>query len=96
MHQDFFEFKPTHKVFLAANHKPVIRGTDHAIWRRIRLIPFAVTIPESEQIPLAEMLDTLKQEWPGILAWAVEGCLAPWIKVHMVHYPRSVTPPTQC
>jgi putative DNA primase/helicase len=76
MRQDFFEFYPTHKIFLAANHKPIIRGTDLAIWRRIRLIPFEVVIPEPERIPLAKMLAMLKLEWPGILAWAVRGCLA--------------------
>jgi putative DNA primase/helicase len=49
LHGEFFEFVPTLKVFLAVNHKPVIRGTDHAIWRRVRLIPFEVTIPDEEQ-----------------------------------------------
>ena len=49
LHREFFEFKPTFKIFLAVNHKPRIKGTDHAIWRRIRLIPFTVTIPEEEQ-----------------------------------------------
>lgn len=75
MRQDFFSFKPTHKLFLAANHKPIIRGTDYAIWRRIRLIPFEVTIPETERIPLREVLTTFKKEGAGILAWAVRGCL---------------------
>jgi putative DNA primase/helicase len=74
MRQDFFEFAPTFKIFLAANHKPMIRGTDHAIWRRIKLIPFAVTIPEEEQDK--ELLSKLRAELPGILAWAVRGCLA--------------------
>ncbi len=73
MRQDFFEFDPTFKIFLAANHKPVIKGTDHAIWRRIKLIPFEVTIPEEEQDK--ELLDKLRAEMPGILAWAVRGCL---------------------
>jgi putative DNA primase/helicase len=49
MRTDFFQWTPTHKLFLAANHKPEIRGTDYAIWRRIRLIPFTVTIPEDER-----------------------------------------------
>ncbi len=48
MHRDFFEFDPTHKVLLAANHKPAVRGTDHAIWRRIKLIPFGVRFTENE------------------------------------------------
>jgi putative DNA primase/helicase len=74
MFQDFFEFEPTHKIFLAANHKPTIRGTDHAIWRRICLIPFAVTIPEQEQDK--QLTEKLRAEFPGILRWAVQGCLA--------------------
>lgn len=49
MRQDFFEFEPTHTLFLVANHRPIVRGTDHAIWRRLRLIPFTVTIPPEEQ-----------------------------------------------
>jgi putative DNA primase/helicase len=51
MREDFWEFAPTHKVFLAANHKPVVRGTDHAIWRRIKLVPFDVVIPKGNRIP---------------------------------------------
>ena len=70
---EYFEFVPNFKIWLAANHKPVIRGDDYAIWRRIRLIPFAVTIsPEEKDGKLPEKL---KAEYPGILAWAVEGCL---------------------
>lgn len=71
--KEYFEFRPTFKVWLAANHKPVIRGTDHGIWRRIRLIPFIVTIPENERDP--DLGEKLKAELPGILAWAVKGCL---------------------
>jgi putative DNA primase/helicase len=73
MRQDFFEFDPTHKVLLAANHKPVIRGTDHAIWRRIKLIPFEIVIPNEEQDK--NLPEKLRAELPGILAWAVRGCL---------------------
>ena len=78
MRHDFFEFDPQHKIFLAANHKPVIRGTDYAIWRRIRMIPFGVTIPPAEQDP--NLGDKLRAELPGILAWAVRGCLE-WQRV---------------
>lgn len=72
--QESFEFQPQFKIWLAANHKPEIRGSDYAIWRRIRLIPFNVTIPEKERNPKLDM--ELREELPGILAWAVEGCLA--------------------
>lgn len=74
MREDFWQFKPTHKIWIAGNHKPVIRGTDHAIWRRIRLIPFTVTIPPEEQDP--KLPDALIEELPGILNWALAGCLA--------------------
>jgi putative DNA primase/helicase len=73
MRQDFFEFLPTHKLFLAANHKPVVRGTDLAAWRRIKLVPFTVTIPDQEKDKT--LPNKLKGELPGILAWAVRGCL---------------------
>lgn len=72
MYRDFFEFEPTFKIWLAANYKPVIRGTDHAIWRRIRLIPFEITIPEEEQDK--NLTEKLILELPGILNWAIEGC----------------------
>jgi putative DNA primase/helicase len=73
MRQDFYEFAPTHKLWLMANHKPVVRGADIAIWRRILLIPFAVTIPEDERDPYLDQ--RLQAEMPGILRWALEGCL---------------------
>ena len=73
MREDFFQFSPTHKLFLIANHKPVIRGTDYAIWRRIRLIPFDVSIPDNERDP--KLPEKLRAESSGILAWAVRGCL---------------------
>jgi len=73
MRQDFFDFTPSHKLFMAVNHRPEIQGTDKGIWRRIRLIPFEVEIPEKQQDP--KLLDKLIEEAPGILAWAVRGCL---------------------
>lgn len=74
MREDYWEFEPTHKLWIAANHKPVVRGTDYAIWRRIKLIPFTVTIPEEEKDE--NLRQKLLREGPGILRWAVEGCLA--------------------
>jgi putative DNA primase/helicase len=73
MRQDFFEFTPSHKIILAANHRPAVRGTDHAVWRRIKMVPFTVTIPEEEKDKA--LPEKLKAELPGILAWAVRGCL---------------------
>jgi putative DNA primase/helicase len=74
MRQDFFEFDPTHHVVLVTNHKPIVRGQDHAIWRRLRLVPFTVTFDESEQDK--ELPQKLRAEMSGILNWAIEGCLA--------------------
>lgn len=68
-----FEYTPTFKVWLAVNHLPVIRGTDLAIWERIRRIPFRVTIPKPERDK--RLLEKLLRELPGILNWAIEGCL---------------------
>ncbi len=73
MRQDFWEFEPTHKPFMAVNHKPVVRGMDVGIWRRIRLIPFTETIAPEEQDK--KLPAKLRKELSGILAWAVEGCL---------------------
>ncbi len=73
MRQDFWEFAPTHKVFMAVNHKPQVKGNDTAIWRRIRLIPFTETIPPAEQDK--KLPEKLRAELPGILRWVVEGCL---------------------
>jgi len=74
MRAEFFDFVPAFKLWLATNHKPTVRGTDRAIWRRIRLIPFTVTIPEAERDK--HLKEKLRAEHPGILQWAVEGCLA--------------------
>jgi putative DNA primase/helicase len=74
LYREIFEFKPTFKVWLATNHLPEIRGTDDAIWRRLRTIPFKVTIPEAERD--GELVEKLACELPGILRWAVDGCRA--------------------
>jgi putative DNA primase/helicase len=73
LYRQHFEFEPTFKVVIATNNRPIIRGTDEAIWRRIRLVPFAVTIPPEERD--RELPDKLQTEREGILAWAVRGCL---------------------
>ena len=76
MHEDFWSFDPTHKIWLSTNHRPEIKGTDYAIWRRVRLIPFAVQFSdESEPRKDPDMEARLLAELPGILAWAIRGCL---------------------
>lgn len=83
MREDFWEFDATHKIFLATNHLPRIAGTDHGIWRRVCVVPFNVKFwnPAKQETgpPELEADKTLPgklaAEMPGILAWAVRGCL---------------------
>ena len=74
MRQDFFTFTPQFKLIIAGNHKPGLRSVDDAIRRRFNLIPFAVRISAEERD--RELSEKLRAEWPGILAWAVDGCLS--------------------
>jgi phage/plasmid-associated DNA primase len=73
MREDLWEFDPTHTVIVAANHKPEVRGTDKGIWRRIKIVPWEVVIPDSERDP--KLPEKLERELEGILAWCVQGCL---------------------
>ncbi|GHU62743.1 hypothetical protein FACS189445_5870 [Spirochaetia bacterium] len=71
LYGEYFDFIPTFKIFMASNHKPVIKGTDDGIWRRIKLIPFTTTIaPERQDKHLEQKL---LEEKPGILNWLIEG-----------------------
>jgi putative DNA primase/helicase len=72
LYNEYFEYKPGFKLFIAANHRPEIRGTDNGIWRRIHLVPFNMTIG-SDEID-KDLPQKLRQELPGILAWTVRGC----------------------
>lgn len=67
-----FDFFPSHKTFLTTNHKPIVRGTDEGIWRRVQLIPFTVKIPKgSVEKDFRER--RLVPEASGILNWALAG-----------------------
>lgn len=81
MREDFWEFLPSHTFFLATNHRPNVREMDHGIWRRIKLVPFLVTIPPERQDK--QLTEKLHAEAAGILRWAVDGCLA-WQKHGLV------------
>lgn len=74
MRQDDFEFQPEFKLLIAGNHKPQMRSVDEAMKRRMHIVPFTVTIPEEERDP--HLQDALRQEWPQILHWMVQGCAA--------------------
>jgi putative DNA primase/helicase len=71
LHKEFFEFRPVAKIMLATNHKPVVRGTDEGIWRRMRLIPFLACFTAANRDPMMEA--KLKTEAPAILRWMVQG-----------------------
>jgi putative DNA primase/helicase len=73
MRQDLFDFLPAFKLWILGNHKPSLDSVNEAIRRRLYLIPFLVTITDAEKDK--DLVEKLKAEWPGILAWLIEGCL---------------------
>lgn len=83
MREDFFEFSPTHKLQLLTNHKPTIRGQDHAIWRRVLLVPYNASFGDADIVAMGlakfvkdeNIFDNMMKEKEGILAWIVEGAI---------------------
>jgi P4 family phage/plasmid primase-like protien len=71
MREDEWEFWPSHTLIMASNHKPTVQGRDEGIWRRLRLVPWTVTIPEAERD--GQLSSKLAAEAPGILRWVVQG-----------------------
>ena len=92
MRQDFFGFFPQFKLFVAGNHKPAIRNIDEAMKRRLHLIPFTITIPPEKRDK--NLQKKLLAERDGILAWAVEGCLA-WQRLGRLDPPQQVLDATE-
>ena len=90
LYRDYFAYRPQFKLWLATNYKPFIRGTTWAIWRRIRLIPYTVVIPDERQDK--SLPAKLEGELAGILAWAVRGCLD-WQR-HGLGHAEAVTDAT--
>ena len=90
--EEYFEYRPQFKVFLATNHLPKITARDDAIWERVHRIPFLVQIPKDERDKQLE--DKLRSELPGMLAWMVRGCLA-WQREDDLLVPAAVTQSTQ-
>ena len=94
LHKEFFEFLPTFTAWLRTNHKPIITGEDHGIWRRMVLLPFSRTFTDDEKDPFLE--DKLMDESDGILQWMLEGArmylndgalkLSPRIKAEVARY----------
>ncbi|WLI89222.1 phage/plasmid primase, P4 family [Massilia sp. R2A-15] len=81
------QFTPGFKLIMCGNHKPVVRGNDNGIWRRVRLVPFTRTFSPAERDP--HLLVTLKAEAPHILAWMLEGCIA-WKKNALTDTPQAI------
>ncbi len=71
LYGEYFSFKPTFKIYMATNHKPRIKGADNGIWRRIKLIPFTVTIPPEQRDK--QLTEKLLAENSGILNWLLQG-----------------------
>ena len=90
--QDFFEFPVLFKLWFAVNYKPEVKGQDEGVWSRLKLIPFEVFFPPEKRIKnLSKQLQN--EEGPGILAWAVRGCLE-WQRVGLSD-PAKVTVATR-
>lgn len=77
LHREEITFTPAFKLWLACNHKPIIKGTDEAIWERVLFLPWLRYFKPDERDH--DLADKLKQEASGILNWAIQGCLA-WQK----------------
>jgi len=88
--QGVWSYLPAFKLILVVNPLPTVRGQDHAIWRRVKRVPFTVRIPKSEQDK--NLPEKLKAEAPGILAWLVRGCLD-WQREGLME-PNEVTQAT--
>jgi len=71
LYREEFEFSPAGKIWLTVNNLPRIGDTGHAIWRRLRVIPFDVRIKHPDK----HLAPKLRAELPGIIAWAVQGCI---------------------
>jgi putative DNA primase/helicase len=87
MNEDWWDFTPTHTLFLAGNHKPTVSGDDLGIWRRMRLIHWGVAVAESDVD--SELPSKLLRELPGILRWAVHGCLE-WHRLGLSEPPSVI------
>lgn len=92
LYEEFFEFRPQFKLWLAANHKPVIKEQTQAFWERMRLIPFTVFIPPEKR--KKNLKAALRQEFSGILNWALDGCLE-WQKLKGLQEPERVRKATR-
>jgi len=91
MRQDYFEYLPQFKLMISGNHRPGLNSVNEAIKRRVNMVPFKVTIAEKQRDK--DLTEKLKAEWPGILAWMIEGCLE-WQRIGL-RPPKIVTDATE-
>lgn len=91
LYGECFDFNPTFKIFMATNHKPSIKGSDNGIWRRIKMIPFTVTIPPEKRDK--HLTEKLIAENSGILNWLLEGYVM-WEKEGLCNEPKAVADAT--
>lgn len=92
LYREAFDFKPTFKLWIGANHKPVIKDSDNGIWRRVQMIPFVNVVPPERRIKDIEAV--LLRDKEGIFAWAVAG-VAAWLAVGGLKAPEAVTLATE-
>ena len=92
LHAEFFDFHPEFKLFIGTNHKPVVKDNSFAMWRRVRLVPFNFTVSEEDKNP--NLKAELRNELPGILNWALDGCTA-WQVVGELKTPAPVKEATE-
>lgn len=90
MRQDYFTFRPKFKLLIAGNTKPLLSRVDEAMRRRFHIVPMTVQIPKKDRD--RNLKKSLEGEWPGILAWAIDGHLQ-YKKVGLIA-PLSVTEAT--
>jgi P4 family phage/plasmid primase-like protien len=86
------QLTPNFKLVMAGNHKPIIKGNDNGIWRRVRLVPFNRTFSPEERDP--HLLTKLRAEAPHILAWMVRGCVN-WQKQGLTNIPQTIRQATE-
>lgn len=85
LQKEFFEFDPRFTTVMSGNDMPQVSGTDYGIWRRLKIVPWRVTIPEGERVPFGEMLRRFDAERSGILNWLIEGLML-WLANGLTPY----------
>ena len=91
LHAEYFSFVPVAKIWLSANHRPIVKDDSIGFWRRVRLIPFTKVFKDDEIDK--GLIGLLRAELPGVLAWAVRGTLA-W-RCHGLAAPEAVLVATE-